>query len=59
MKNRRDRSQPASDIGTSAHTVDAPPSLESMSPGTQMEFVRAFADALRDILRDERARLHG
>jgi hypothetical protein len=31
----------------------------SAGSDSNLEFVRAFADALRDILRDERARLHG
>jgi hypothetical protein len=53
MKNRRDRSRLGADI-------QLPP--EGPRPATSasnLEFVKAFADALRDILRDERARIHG
>jgi hypothetical protein len=54
MKNRRDRTQAASDV------VAQTPEGSGASPRAhQPEFVRAFVDALRDILRDERARLHG
>ena len=51
MKNRRDRTQRSSDVLL--------PSLLSLSPAQNIEFARAFADALRDILRDERVRAHG
>jgi hypothetical protein len=55
MKNRRDRmsTRPRDDVQRPLAR------LEASSAASNLEFVRAFADALRDILRDERARIHG
>jgi hypothetical protein len=53
MKNRRDRTQPGAGVELPSQTP------RPSSPTSNLEFVRAFADALRDILRDERVRIHG
>ncbi len=54
MKNRRERTQE----GEGAPRAAAPRDVFGPAQGgSNLEFVRAFADALRDILRDER--VHG
>ena len=56
MKNRRDRAASSLDVGAPrSRLLDA----QGTQPAQDPEFMRAFADALRDILRDEHAHVAG